>query len=344
MPVQRNTIAQGLYELAYSPRRHELYVASSGGRGADADPGRLVVVDPDTLEEIRSVALPGVGFGLALDDAAGRVYVGDGMNGAVYVVDLTAESSPVTTLHLGGEKVVRNGIEQYELQIRKLAVDPQRHRLYVPALAFEDSVLIVVDTRDGSVEKRLPGFGFVTAGIVVDPERPRLWISNTRGQVFTVDADTLTVTEVVEAAGDQLLNIAYDASGDRLFATDQGHPLFLQFWQQWLPDYEPRGEGNQVVEISAADGSPLRTIATGAGPLDLLFDGERNRLYVSIREAGEVVVIDPSSGEIARRIEIPAHPNSLAVDPATGTVFVTVKNGADAQPGSPDALARIDPA
>jgi len=36
--VQRQAVAKGLYELAYSPKQNAVFVASSGGFGDDAGP------------------------------------------------------------------------------------------------------------------------------------------------------------------------------------------------------------------------------------------------------------------------------------------------------------------
>ncbi|KAG0738006.1 hypothetical protein G6F24_017732 [Rhizopus arrhizus] len=40
--VQREAVAKGLYELAYSPNQNAVFVASSGGFGDDAGPAQVL--------------------------------------------------------------------------------------------------------------------------------------------------------------------------------------------------------------------------------------------------------------------------------------------------------------
>lgn len=47
--VQRQAVAKGLYELAYSPKQNAVFVASSGGFGDDAGPAQVLRLNPATL-------------------------------------------------------------------------------------------------------------------------------------------------------------------------------------------------------------------------------------------------------------------------------------------------------
>ncbi len=47
--VQRQAVAKGLYELAYSPKQNAVFVASSGGFGDDAGPAQVLRLNPSTL-------------------------------------------------------------------------------------------------------------------------------------------------------------------------------------------------------------------------------------------------------------------------------------------------------
>ena len=88
--VQRQALAKGLYELAYSPRQNALFVASSGGFGPDASPAKVLRLNPQTLAVEGEIPLERKAFGVAFDDASGRLYVGNTVDLSVTVVDTLA--------------------------------------------------------------------------------------------------------------------------------------------------------------------------------------------------------------------------------------------------------------
>ena len=85
--IRTAALAQGLYELVNSPRQGALFAASAGGFGENAAPSRILRLDPETLAVQAEIPLDRKGFGLAIDDAAGRLYVGAGLDAAVIVID-----------------------------------------------------------------------------------------------------------------------------------------------------------------------------------------------------------------------------------------------------------------
>ncbi|MGO1540185.1 MAG: YncE family protein [Luteimonas sp.] len=191
--VKRAAIARGLYELVYSRRQGAVFVASSGGFGEGAAPSRVYRLDPDTLEVRQQIELPAEGFGLALDDAGDRLYVGHGIAGALSVID-TAANRLLGTLQyqhgIGGE-----GDEvRAPYHTRQLVLDADSHRLYAPGMSIDaPSVLFVIDTRDLSLEKTLEGFGMGAVGIALDGPGRRLFVSNFEGEVITVDTASLDI-------------------------------------------------------------------------------------------------------------------------------------------------------
>lgn len=343
--VQRQPVAPGLYEIAYSARQDAVFVASSGGRGEGAPPSKVLRLNPQTLAVQAEIPLERSGFGLALDDAGNRLYVGNTNDGAVTVID-TAHNQVVGTVQLT-QKVKLKGpdgkeVERHPYNFREMVVDSARHRLYMPGLTFEDSALFVVDTRTLKVEKTLPGFGFVATGVTLDAKSGKLYVSNLQGQLFAVDTGTLAVTKV-EAAGDQLLNLAFDQGSQRILATDQGMERIdgMRSKLGKIDAYRQRGKGDRVVVLNPADGSLVASLATGAGPVALLLDEPRQRLYVTNRVGGSVSVFDSRSNALQQTIALPSHPNSLALDSRRNVLYVTVKAGEQDPKGSSDSVARI---
>ncbi|MFT4013719.1 MAG: YncE family protein [Paracoccus sp. (in: a-proteobacteria)] len=333
-------LAQGLYEQVYSPSQDALFVVSAGGFGDHAAPSRVLRLDPQSLAVQAEIPLEKKGFGVTLDDAAGRLYVGAGLDAAVIVID-TASNKVIGTIQLAEKVKDEAGEEGYPDHFRELALDPQRHRLYAPGLRPQGSSLYVIDTQALKVEKVLPGFGYNATGIAVAPKGDVIYVSNLQGQLFTVDAETLTIARKVETGADQLLNLALDAEGGRIFATDQGHPRVTKYRAEVLPDYKPKGEGNQVVVLDAKDGGEIKRLPTGEGPVGLRFDPEAKRLYVTNRPEGSVSVFDTESYALVEKFQTGGNPNSLAYDAKRRALFVTVKSGDDAPEGGDESVARI---
>lgn len=345
--VLRQAPAPGLYELAYSPRENLVYVVSSGGSGEAAEPSKLLWLDPDTLQVAGELALPQRGFGVTLDDAGHRLYVGNSVDGSITVVDTqTKQIARVLQLAQKVEARGRDGKMRARpaYMFRELVFDAPRQRLYVPGLSREDSALFVVDTRNLKLEKTIPGFGAAATGIVLSPKGDTLYVSNLQGQFYLVDPETLRIRNQVEVDGKQLLNLAFDAKHDQVLAIDQGSasPDANPGRVKGQPTTAEREHGNRLVIIDASDGKTVGHIAAGQGPVALLLDAARNRLYVTNRGSGTVTVYDSNKRQLLRTVELPTHPNSLTLNPATGAVYVTIKNGRGGPKGN-ESVARILP-
>jgi|GEM_PF-61255 len=234
----------------------------------------------------------------------------------------------------------KDGLYKY----REVVLDRTHNRLYLPGMSLEagsDGVLKVVDAHTLKVQKVVPGLGFGTTGIALDEAAGKLYVSNLVGQLFVVDTGTLAVTQKFEVAADQLLNLAVDRAAGQVLAVDQGMARLDEKRQQDGIAYTPRGKGNQVVAIDPANGQVTRNIAVGTQPVALLLDAERNRLYVSNRDSGNVSIIDARTGHLLKSVDLQRHPNSLTLNPKTGEVYVTIKNARDAARGSDESVARI---
>lgn len=337
--IQRAAVAPAVYELAYSAKQNALFVASAGGFGDNAPASKLLRLDPKTLAVQAELALPLRGFGLALDDAAGRLYIGNSTQGAITVVD-TAANRVLATVEMMDKVKGEDGKEKYEHHFRQLVLDTANHRLYAPGLGSSGSALYVLDTRALKREKVIPGFGPVATGIALDAANRRLFVSNLRGGLHEVDTRTLAITRSHSVAADQLLNLAYDAQGKRLFAVDQGLAAINERRQKAEPGFVPK-PGNRVVVLDPASAAVRASLPTGDGPIAPLFDAPRQRLYVTNRGAGSLSVFDTASNRLLQTIPLPAHPNSLALDSRNNVLYVSVKNGRGEARGTPESVVRI---
>lgn len=337
--ILRKAVAPAVYELAYSARQNAVFVASAGGFGENAPDSKLLRLDPRTLAVQAELKLPARGFGVTLDDAANRLYIGNTTQGAITVVD-TSTFQVLQTVQMAPKKKSADGKESYAHHFRELVLDTANHRVYAPGLSTEDSALYVLNTRTLSTEKVIPGFGGVATGIALDAANQRLFVSNLRGGLFEVDTRTLSISKRHNVAADQLLNLTYDAGTKRLFAVDQGLASLSERRQKAEPGFTPT-PGNRVV-VFDADTAAIRTsLPTGEGPIAPLLDAPRQRLYVTNRGSGTLSVIDSRGGQLLQTIALPAHPNSLSLDSRNNVLYVTVKNGRDVARGSAESVVRI---
>jgi len=343
--VTRAEIAPALYELAYSKRQNAVFAISSGGWGDDAPPSHVFKLNPVTLAVEAQVELPQRGFGTTLDDAADTLYIGTS-EASVIAFD-TANLAVRSSVQLSSEKVPneRGGGERSAYGLRELVLDKPNHRLYVPGLAFAGSVLFVVDTEAFSLEKTLPGLGAVATGIALDAAKGQVYIADFTGNITTIDTATLEIVNTWDSGADQPLNLALDPAGARLFATDQGMEMVTGMQQQLIPDFQSRGPGNRVIVRTPDDGSVLGEFPTGNGPIAILPDWARQRLYVTNREAGTLTVFNSEDYSLLDTIELPVHPNSLALDAERDVLYVSIKNPMAVSPEdmtTPESIARIE--
>lgn len=368
--IQRQALSSALVEMAYSPSQQSLFVSAPDWK--EEARSRVLRLDPATLAVQAEIPLQVKGFGVALDDAGKRLYLTQGFNGSVGVVDTQTNralsSIPVTEKTMLEQTYKQAGIsgkrlefllkelkrfkitEDYQYRIREVKYDAQTGRLFLPGLGFGvDSVLFVVDTRNNKLEKIIPGFGYNAVGITLDEKGRRVFVSNMQGQLITLNADTLAITSTKEIQADQLLNLVYDGKNNRLLGVDQGIDRDDYRNTHLGHDYAKRSSGHRVFALDADSGKVLASELTGEVPIGLLLDDGNQRLYVANRNgirveqgAGTLTVFDSNTLKRLQTVALPPHPNSLALDTRNNVLFVTVKNdGASTKAGKPESVVRI---
>jgi len=340
--VQRQPIAKGLYELAYSATQNAVFVASSGGFGDAAGPAQVLRLDPATLAVQQRIPLERKGFGVVLDDANNRLYVGNTVDTSVTVVDI-AQNHVVGTVQLMEKVTGKDGKSHYSHDLRELVVDAPNNRLYVTGHSQEGSVLFVVDTQSLTLLDTIPGLGNAKApGLALDAAGKRVYTSNLLGEVVTVGTDSGKVEQRFKVSAEQPMNIALDPAGSRLFVTDQGLEMIRKYQGNSIEGFVSRHPGKRVLVLDRGTGSELASIPTDAGPLGILLDAPRKRLYVTNREAGSVTAYDSDSYQQVASWSVPTHPNSLALDAKNNVLYVSIKNGEADPKGAEESVARID--
>ncbi|MBJ7263262.1 MAG: YncE family protein [Burkholderiaceae bacterium] len=341
LPAERKDIAKGIYELAYSAKQDAVFVAVSGG--FSKVPGKPMVarLNPQTLEVEKEIPLRRQAFGVALDDAKNRLYVGNTVDLSVTVVD-TQHNRVVRTIQLMGKKKSANGRPAYTHDLRELVVDSANNRLYVTGHSEQGSVLFVVDTRRNRVIKTIPGLGNAKApGLVLDAEGGRVFTSNLLGEVVVVDTKTQVVTQRFQTQSDQPMNIAYDSTTQRLFITDQGLKMITDYQAKSIEGFKSRHPGNRILVLNANTGEEIKSVPVSDGPLALRLDEQRKRLYVTSRAGAQVSVFDSETYALLHSVNLPPFPQSIAFDEARNVLFVTVKADTSQDGLAEDSVARI---
>jgi len=339
--VQRNAVAKGLYELAYSAKQDAVYVASSGGFGDDAGPAQVLKLDPKTLAVKATIPLQRKAFGVVLDDANDRLYVGNTVDTSVTMVDI-AQGKAIGTVQLMEKVSGKDGKSRYSHDLRELVVDGAASRLYVTGHAQEGSVLFVVDTQSLKLLDTIPGLGNAKApGLALDVASKRIYTSNLLGEVVTVGTDTGKVAQRFKVSAEQPMNIALDPASPRLFVTDQGSEMIRKYQGSSIEGFASKHPGQRVLVLDRTSGRELASIPTDAGPLGILLDASRKRLYVTNREAGTVTGYDSESYQPVGTWSVPTHPNSLTLDAKNNVLYVTIKNGEKDARDAQESVARI---
>lgn len=368
--MQRQALASTLVELAFSPTQQALFVSAPDWK--DPTKSSVLRLNPTTLQVEARIPQRVKGFGVALDDQNHRLYLTQGMDGGVGVVDIASDRSlpaikvqEKVNLEAAYRKVGIEGArldyllaelkrfkisDDYLYKLREAKFDAQTGRLFLPGLGYGvESVLFVVNTRTQKLEKVVPGFGFYAVGIALDEKGRRVFVSNMQGQLMTLNPDTLELTRTQEIQADQLLNLVYDPLTDRVIGVDQGIDRDKPRNNYLQASYVRRSEGHRLVALDAESGKVLASEATDQVPIGLLLNQQQQHIVVANRNGvrvdkgeGTITVFDAKTLKRLQTLSLPPHPNSFALDSKTNTLFVTVKNdGESIKANKPENVVRI---
>ncbi|PZO66805.1 MAG: ATP-binding protein [Paracoccus denitrificans] len=331
-------IANGLYQVIYSPKSDALFVTSAVGRPpvkesavSKVDPATLKVVAQATPPE--APARPGApapapaaggkpddgrpalfaAYGVGVDDAHDNVWVTNTRQDTIAVykqsdLSLVKQFEPGAVTHS-----------------RDVVIDEANGRAYASATGTGN--IEVFDT--ASLEQLDPiviksgqrGGQFSTMALDID---------SASGTLVTVSMDTNELAVVDVATGESNVfplpgakvasGVAYDAKDKRAYVVSQAT--------------------DNLLIVNAEDGTVLHDVETGAGPLNVTFDPASRLAYIANRGAGTITVVNPD-GEIVGNLEVGTYPNQLRADGKGNIWAVNKSRGQDDDAG--DRLTRIIP-
>lgn len=335
--VQRQDAFKGAYEVLDAPELGLVFVATAPGFD-DGLSGAVYALDRDDLAIKRRIQLPDRAFALAMDRAAGRLYVGNTLDGSLSVID--AKSGLLTGQVQLGQKT-EDGYEH----TRMIGVDARTHRVYVTSPTTKGA-LWIVDGDKAELVKRVDDAGLWAAGLAVDSDQGRIYVGGGGiEEIGIFDAGSgariggLSTGDTTKAGEDDskhfFVNLALDAKGGRLFAAD--------------------GNSGQLYVFDTATGKVVSKLETGLGTLDVAYNPQRDEVYVTTRGTsreqpdgtGTLVVIDGKDMAVRQRLSVPTHPNSLEVSQDGKLLFLTVKvphgdKRPDYRADALDSVLRVD--
>lgn len=279
-----------VYQPVYNPKDGFVYVSGARDQG---NTGKVYKIDAKTLKTVDSIAVPeSAPMGLGISVNTQTLYATNSRSGIVTAIDLaTGKQTHITT---GAEGQAP----------REIRVDESRDLVY--ASSVRGGGLWVIDAKTNKFLKFYGDLGGAITGHYIDEENNIIYVTAMRdNEVVVVDGATGKVLKKFAAHGERPTNVHHDAKGNRLFVANQ--------------------TTENITVLDAETGKLIKAIPTGKGALGVNYDPKRDRIYVANRHGRTVTVIDGTSLDVIKTFEIGALPNTVAINHATGDVYVTNK-------------------
>lgn len=300
--VKSGEVGERAYQSAVS-KDGKLYVASARGKSLESG---LVRLDAKTLAvEAEGEIAPSANakdgvidvFGIAVDDANGRVWTTNTLNNTVTVYDAK---------DLKAVKVFPEGSIAHP---RDVVIDQDNNRAYVNAAltgdveVYDSKTLEHLDTLrfDAAVGRAV----FGTMNLDLDAKAGRLYsVSRDTPWAGWVDLKTgkSTTFEVPQIVGGSA--IAHDPETGRMYIASQ--------------------DSDNVVVLDK-EGKLVADTYVGAGGVGIVWNARTKQVYAATRAGGTVAVLD-ADGKLVANLPMGDVPNHLTVD-ADGAVYAVTMYG-----------------
>lgn len=341
-PMLRQDTLAGVYEVAVSPGVDSVFVATVPTFDNVAG-GVVHRLDPRSLRIVQSIQLPRKAFALGFNPTSETLYVGNTFDGSLTVID--AKDGAVKGMIQVSERTENEKGQVSAPHTRKVVVDALRNQIFVTNPDSEGQVWIV-DGKTNSVRHTIATGGPWAAGAAFDRAKNLLYVGQGGvNEVVVINPEsgaiiqTLSTGDTTSADAKEskhfFVNIAIDEKQQRLFAAD--------------------ANTGSVYVFDLGTGKVVQVVPVGEGLLDVVYSEQRNEVLATNRGVsrgspagtGSLTVIDGNSYSVNRRIDLPVHPNSVALSANGQTAYVTVKapHGDDHpawRKGAQDSIVRID--
>jgi YVTN family beta-propeller protein len=209
---------------------------------------------------------------------------------------------------------------------------------------FDPSVGII-DVASGRQMQVITGSGTMFR-VVVAADGQRAYATESDGKLLVINLVTRTLVTTIQIPNDAN-GLAFGAGDSLLYVTSMRGPLstvnvknntVVRTWSSsgLLQDVvvSPDGgtlyvahEDGGIEVLNAATGAVASRISTGAGVFGLKLAPDGRSLYATQPSAGQVLVIDRTTGQIVRTFSVGGIPRRVAFDRATGRALVSNEFG-----------------
>ncbi|MGB6008658.1 YncE family protein [Castellaniella sp.] len=315
----RRPVAPGIYEAAYSPATRALYVASAEAT-TGTQGGVIYKLDPETLQTLGMTHTDDKNFGLAMNPSGTTLFITNSLDASVSAMDTASGRIKMRT------KFTERSKDGSAYGPRKVIYDAAQKALYVGGVG-DPGVIWHIDADTLQVKSVIQNAGKWVTGLLLDPETHRLYAANGGGEVLVIDTRESRILERWTPGDGKewlLLNLALDKARHRLYVTDNS-------------------KRKAVAVFDTRTGKMTNRLDKLGDSLDIQFDAQRDRLYVSHRQAGTFSIVDANTLETVRTFALPAMPNSVLIGPDRKAVYVTIKTppNKDYSASGAGSIARI---
>jgi YVTN family beta-propeller protein len=330
--ITSGPVANGLYQVIHNEKTGAVYVTSAVGRPpvkvsevTRLDAGSLKVTGSVTPPEAPASARPGPDgaaadpglfavYGIDIDAEHDRIWVTNTRQDSIAVYD-AKEMALVKQFEPGS---VSHG--------RDVVVDETRGRAYIAAT--RTNRIEVFDTK--TLEKLAPieittsrrGGQWSSMALDLDEASGTLLnVSMSSNEVAVIDLNAGRVKVLPLPGALAASGVAYDPQEKLIFVVSQ--------------------QSDNLLIVSAEDGTVLHDVPVGAQPLNVTFEPVSRQAFVANRGSGTITVVN-TKGEVTANLDAGSRPNQLRAD-GQGTVWAVNKSlGQDDDRGN--MIWRIRPA
>lgn len=317
--------APGLYQIVANAAGDAVFVTSAVGWPPVRE-SRLLKIDPATLKVLAEVApapapaMPKGGdggvyafYGVAVDNAHGRVWVSNTRQDTVAVYDqsdlkLIKQFEPGTVPHA-----------------RDIVIDETNGRAYASAtgtsgiMVFDTDTLEQLDTI--KIASQVRNEDFSSMALDLDEAGGKLvTVSLTTPEAALIDLTSGKVRIIPLSGAKAASGVAYDPQEGLIFVASQAT--------------------DNLLIVKAETGEVLHDVPVGAGPLNVAFDPVGRLAYVANRVSGTIAVVD-TKGQLVANLDAGSFPNQLRADGKGNVWAVNKSRGENDEAG--DRIWRITP-
>jgi len=282
-------------DVVFDAANGMLYAASENSQNVS-------VMSATTFQKVQTISASNA-RGIALDPTNGRLFISNGLGSTVVVVDTTDDNSVVTTLNLTGYTDLVGAQYDADNGLVYFLANNNADLVGVNPTSYGITQVIPVDPN--------PGGG---NGYAIDPSTQLIYFPARGSDAVQVINESSGATETYVSMAE-----AGSSYGPTSTFLDPYNGLVYTMLGGLLAS-----PGNLLYVFNPQTGTTVIRMTVGSWPNAYAYDPVRELLYVACAASGTISVINVTTNDLVDTIFLGdgTLPGGIAVDPATGDVFV----------------------